>query len=148
MNFTFRTLGASILIAFVFLIFDASAQTGENASLSAPAVSAKVAKAQREIIKVVLENYFSGTTSRAISIISDNLSPAVRDNFPQINGLSIELVTLPNESGCPFQFHTIRIKEKTAEVSFGNCSEGLGYYLEQKAGKWKIAPMSAENSND
>lgn len=148
MKFTFRTIGASFLMTLAFFISSSNAQTNSDNRKDDSAVSAKSVKAQREIIKVVLENYFRGTNFSSIKLIADNLPASIQNDFPSVEGLSIQLVPASEETECPFQFHAIRVKEKSAEVSFGNCSEGLGYYLELKRGKWQIAPMKAENSNN
>jgi hypothetical protein len=116
----------------------------QNKTLKQPSMkleSAKVISAKREIIEILFSNIFRSETKDSVYLSTRNIPIELQENFPKFENIIAEFVSPDSERGetCPLVFHSFFVSKTKATVSFGNCSDGLGYNFEKINGKWEFA---------
>lgn len=129
-----------IALFFSFSIF-ATAQTQQSKKHTVISETPKTVKAKREIIKLLLLDFFKNNSEKKIYISTQNIPTEIQTEFPQIKNLTAKLIQLNSataENHCIFEFKTFSVTGKNASVSFGDCKNGLGYTFQKSRGKWKL----------
>jgi hypothetical protein len=103
--------------------------------------SAKVTSAKREIVEILFTNIFRSETKDSVYLSTRNIPIDLQENFPKFANLATVFVSPDSEHDetCPFVFHNFSVSNNKATVSFGNCSDGLGYNFEKINGKWEFS---------
>lgn len=150
MKFSFvKTVFFCIALTFSFSLISA-AQTQQFKTSSANQETPKTIKAKREIIKLLLADFFKNRTEKDVYLSTKNIPKEIQNEFPPIENLTANL-TEPDsklqENNCLFEFRTFSVESKKAAVLFGDCNDGLGYTFKKMRGKWKIVPNQIVNPN-
>ena len=144
-----KTVFFCIALTFSFSLISA-AQTQQFKKSSANQETPKTIKAKREIIKLLLADFFKNDAAKEFYLSTKNIPKEIQTEFPLLEDLKATL-TEPSsrlkEDNCLFEFRSFLVNEKKASVLFGDCNNGLGYNFKKKRGIWKIVPNQIVNPN-
>lgn len=128
-----------IALTFSFSVITA-AQSQRFRVNSGISETSKTVKAKREIINLLLTDFFKNSSDKEIYISNKNIPAEIQNEFPKIRNLTTRLIESDSataENCCIFEFRSFSLSEKQALVSFGDCRNGLGYTFQKTGGKWK-----------
>ena len=131
-----------IALFFSFSIF-ATAQTQQFKKTNGYFRKLPNIKAKREIIKLLLLDFFKNNSDKEIYLSTKNIPLEIQTEFPKIKNLTAKLIQLNSataENSCVYEFRSFTVFRKKASVSFGDCKNGLGYTFQKSRGKWKLVP--------
>ena len=137
----------SIILTFSFSL-TVAAQTQQFKTPSTIAEKPQIIKAKREIIKLLLADFFKNIEDKEIYLSTKNIPSEIQRKFPAIENITAKLIAPETElqdSECLFEFRIFSVSGKKASVLFGDCNDGLGYTFEKTRGKWKLIPNEIVN---
>lgn len=150
MKFSFvKTVFFYIVLTFSFSLI-CTAQTQQFKTTSPTQETSKTIKAKRQIIKLLLAEFFKNTEKKEFYLSTKNIPKEIQNEFPAIKDLTANLTepdTQIQPENCLFEFRTFSVENKNASVLFGDCNSGLGYNFKKTRGKWKIVPNQIVNPN-